>query len=245
MLGLPVANLTLLEAAQLILDQVQGRQDPCWQVVTLNPEMVLTARQDQAFAAIITNADLVVPDGVGVFWASRVLGNPLPETVPGIDLVQHLLAVGEQHLGRPLRVYLLGSQPGVAETAAQQIKVQYPGSSIVGFQHGYFPLAASDEIIAEINAARADLLLVGLGSPRQERWIAEHRNFLQPPVAIGVGGVFDVLAGHVQRAPLWVRRLRLEWLWRALQEPARFRRLLGLPKFVIMVYASKYRGKKR
>ncbi len=202
------------------------------QVITLNPEMLCSARQDPAVWGLLNRGDLVVPDGHGIVWAGERLGCPFPERVPGIDLIQ-ALAVRAADAG--WRLYLLGGAPGVAEAAAVNLQRQHPGLQVVGTGHGYFTGAELPEVLDRIRAAHPDLLLVGMGFPKQECFIRDHRQDLGSSVAVGVGGSFDVISGRLRRSPVWIQRLRLEWLYRAFQEPARWRRLLVLPRFIGLV----------
>lgn len=205
-------------------------------VVTPNAEMIMMANEDKHLAQIINNADLVVPDGAGVVWAARYTGNVMPERVAGYDLVQNLLLKGA---AQKYRIYMLGGAPGVAQQAKQAAEQRYPGVQIVGIHHGFFTKSDEREIIAHIKACRPDILLVALGVPRQEKWLSEYMNQLEVPVAIGVGGTFDVMAGNVQRAPLWMQNASLEWLYRLISEPKRAIRMLALPRFVMRVITSK------
>lgn len=197
-------------------------------IVTANPEAVMAAQRDPELAAAIRSADLVVADGIGIVWAARRLGQPLPGRVPGIELMQSLCAwaAAAGHT-----VFLLGGQPGVAERAAQAILARWPGLRVVGTRDGYAGLLTGDAI-EEVAAARADVLFAGLAMPVQEKWLAEHLDRLNVRLAMGVGGSLDVLAGRAKRAPRWVRRLHLEWLYRLARQPSRLRRQLALPKFV-------------
>lgn len=202
------------------------------QVVTLNTEMLYRALHDRALRDLVNRADLVVPDGYGVVWAGRRLGRLLPERVTGIDLVLALAAYAARE---KWRLFLLGAAPGVAAEAAQNLVRSYPGLEVAGVAHGYFPAEETLAIVRSIQALSPELLLVALGSPRQEFFIAEHKKELGATVAIGVGGAFDVLAGRLRRAPKVFRELHLEWLFRLIQQPWRWRRMLALPLFALTV----------
>jgi polysaccharide pyruvyl transferase CsaB len=208
-------------------------------VITLNAEIVYQAQFNPALLELINRADLVTPDGAGVVWASRYLGQPVPERVTGIDLVNALAPVAE---AAGWKVFLLGGAPGVAAEAGQKLRERYPRLSIVGTYHGYWQLNSAEEqkILELIEQTRPDLLLVALGAPRQEFWIRWQldRGRLKVPVSIGVGGSLDVISGRVQRAPAWMCRLQLEWLGRLLREPWRWHRMLALPKFVFKVWRA-------
>ncbi|MGE5554093.1 MAG: polysaccharide pyruvyl transferase CsaB [Betaproteobacteria bacterium] len=235
-LGIRVDPVTLPEAVQRIGEWIRGaRPDGAGrtrQVVTLNPEMVMAARRHPELAAIIGEADLVTADGVGVVWAARRLGRHLPGRVTGIDLVEGLLAVGAE---AGWRFYFLGAAPGVAEEAARRAAERHQGLRVVGTHHGYFPADEAERVARAVAAAEPDILLVALGSPAQEEFIARGREYLGAGVAIGVGGTLDVLAERTRRAPGWLRRLGLEWLYRIVGNPRRWRRALVLPAFVLAV----------
>lgn len=242
-MGLPVADLTLHEAVEYLIQEITLPGVNLSQVVTLNPEMTLRAMHDPGFCRVVEQAELVVPDGVGLLWASRKLCGGLQGKVPGVDLVQELFTRFLLEAGRELRVFFLGAKPGVAQEAARRVEVKYHGVKVVGTRHGYFSLEDEEAIVHEINEAKADLLLVGLGSPRQEDWIFRHKKDLQVRVAIGVGGTLDVFSGRVSRAPEAIQHAGLEWLYRLAKEPSRLPRMMALPRFVLSVYSRKFRGR--
>ena len=197
-------------------------------IVTANPEIVLRCREDAAYAAAVNGAKLVLADGVGDLCAARILGTPLPGRVAGADLVPRLLARLAERGGS---VFLYGARPGVAERAGESLQSACPGLRIAGTENGYI----SDEtaLFAALEQKKPDLLLLGLGAPRQELWMAENRQ-RTPAVMIGVGGLLDVFAGDIPRAPEAWQRLGLEWLYRLLREPRRFKRVIRLPKILLL-----------
>ena len=197
-------------------------------IVTANPEIVLRCREDAAYAAAVNGAKLVLADGVGDLCAARILGTPLPGRVAGADLVPRLLARLAERGGS---VFLYGARPGVAERAGESLQSACPGLRIAGTENGYI----SDEtaLLEALEREKPDLLLLGLGAPRQELWMAENRQ-RTPAVMIGVGGLLDVFAGDIPRAPEAWQRLGLEWLYRLLCEPRRFKRVIRLPKILLL-----------
>lgn len=233
-LGVDVDAVTMAEAVDVVRRAMDTRAGVM--VATANAEMLMRATHDEELRRILNASALVVPDGAGTVWAARHLGHAMPERVAGYDLAQELLRCAPAE-GR--RVYFFGSAPGVAEKAKAKAEQLYPGIEIVGVRNGFFSPADNAAIIAEIRAARPDLLLVALGVPKQEKWIAAHLAALDVPVAIGVGGTLDVMAGVMKRAPYWMQRAKLEWLFRGLMQPKRAGRLLALPKFVLKVHASR------
>lgn len=205
-------------------------------VATANAEMIMRATKDAALRDVLAAAALVVPDGAGTVWAARHLGHAMPERVAGYDLVQELL---RRAPAAHRRIYFFGAAPGVAEKAKAKAEQLYPGIKIVGVRDGFFSADMNDAIISDIRTAHPDLLLVALGVPKQEKWIHEHLAALGVPVAIGVGGTLDVMAGVMKRAPRWMQKAKLEWLFRGMLQPKRAGRLLALPKFVLKVHAAR------
>jgi N-acetylglucosaminyldiphosphoundecaprenol N-acetyl-beta-D-mannosaminyltransferase len=205
-------------------------------VVTADTPALARAIDDARFRDVVNAAHMVTADGIGVVWAARVLGVPVRDRVPGIDLMEELCRRSAE---KGHRVFFLGGEPGVAEEAARRLAARFPGLAVVGTHHGYF--AASDEpkVLELIRAARPDILFVALGSPPQDYWIHQHLDDLGVPVCVGVGGSLDVFAGRVHRAPRWMRRLGLEWLYRALHEPWRVRRWTGIPRVVVASLRAK------
>jgi N-acetylglucosaminyldiphosphoundecaprenol N-acetyl-beta-D-mannosaminyltransferase len=208
----------------------------CHLVATCNAEMVMIAGRDAELARILANASLVVPDGAGVVWAARHLGHPVPERVAGFDLAQALLSRAAE---KGWRVFFFGGMPGIAARAGEVAVKRWPGLKVAGVRDGYFAPAESAGIAAAIRDSKPHILLAALGVPKQEKWLAEHAAELAVPVAMGVGGTFDVMAGAARRAPLWMQRAGLEWLYRLGCEPRRIGRMMALPRFVLRVMAAK------
>jgi N-acetylglucosaminyldiphosphoundecaprenol N-acetyl-beta-D-mannosaminyltransferase len=208
------------------------------QLVTVNPEFVIAAQHDAEFQRILNAAALALPDGIGLLMAARFLGTtPLPERVPGSDLVTRLAELSHQ---KGYRLYFLGAREGVAEKAAAALKARYPNLQVVGCYAGSPGLDENEAIAQRILSARPDILLVAYGAPRQDKWIARNLDRLDVPVCMGVGGSFDFIAGVAARAPLWVQRLNLEWLHRLLMQPWRWRRIWNaVPRFSWLVLRSR------
>lgn len=240
-LGIPFDKVTMDEAVRRVATFIEEGGPHL--VVTPNPEIVYASKTDPELRDLLRAASLVVPDGAGIVWASRYLGDPVPERVPGIDLMAGLLEMSSR---RGFRVFLLGSRPGVAEEAAHRLRQAYPGLSVAGTLHGYFRPEEEGQVIRTIRAAAPDILLVGMGAPRQEKWLARNLQRLGVPVGLGVGGSLDVWAGRARRAPPWMRRANLEWLYRLYREPRRAIRMLALPRFAwAVVRQGKGRLKER
>jgi N-acetylglucosaminyldiphosphoundecaprenol N-acetyl-beta-D-mannosaminyltransferase len=185
-------------------------------VITANASHLCMMRHDPELALACRAAHLTVADGMSVVWALRASGQPAPERVAGVDLMARLLAVAGEH---QLRVYFLGAKREVVMALVKKSRVQYPGIEIAGFRDGYFGPDDHPSIVEEIRSSRADILFVGMPSPFKETWCERHRQCLNVPVIMGVGGSFDVLAGFIRRAPRWAQVAGLEWLWRLLMEP--------------------------
>ena len=230
-LGIPVHKVTMnqsISLARQFMAETGYRQ-----IATVNPEFIMAARQDAQFISVLRHADLCIPDGIGLIYASRWMGKPLPERVAGSELVYHL---AEQAAQNGWRLFLLGAAPGVAEEAAAIFKTLYPGLAIAGTYAGSPAEAENEAIVSLINESEADLLFVAYGAPNQDKWIARNRDALTTVrLAMGVGGSLDFVTGRSLRAPEWVQNLGLEWLYRLLREPWRWRRMLALPQFAIRV----------
>ncbi len=207
-------------------------------VVTPNPEIVMICREDPAVRAAVEGASMVLPDGIGVIYGAKILGRPLREKVPGADFAEKLM---ERMAKKGLGVYLLGAKPGVAELAGEKLAAKYPGLRIAGTHDGYFQ--EDGPVVDAINATKPALLLVCLGAPKQEKWMAKNRDRLAVPLMAGLGGSLDVYAGVVQRAPAAWQRLNLEWLYRLLKQPSRLGRMMKLPEFLLCVIGQRISGK--
>ena len=200
-------------------------------VVTLNSEMVIQAEGNDALAGIIRQAELVIPDGAGVILYLRLQGQR-QKRCPGIELAESLLRQAGE-LGETCPVFLYGGAPGVAQNAAKVWQQKLPKLAIAGIENGYLTPEAEQELKVTLKQQQPRLILVGLGVPRQELWIAQHRHLCPQAIWIGVGGSFDIWAGIKSRAPVWLRDNHLEWLYRLYQEPWRWRRMSALPQFAL------------
>lgn len=225
-------NVTMDEACETVLRLV-GEPGASY-VVTPNPEMVWEARKNPELKAALETADVVIPDGIGVIYAAKILGTPLKERVPGIELGAALIEEMSKTGGG---VFLLGSKPGVAERAAERLKEKYPAVNICGTHDGYFTV--SEPIIDLINEKKPAVLLVCLGFPKQEIWMMTNRDKLSVGVMLGLGGALDVFSGDAKRAPDRWCRLGLEWLYRLLSQPSRIKRMIKLPLFLMTVIGEK------
>lgn len=201
-------------------------------VVTLGTEMVMSAQDDDTFREIVERADLVVPDGIGVVMASRLAGLQAPERVTGVELVNDLVEASTEDV----RFFFYGSAPGIADRAVSNLKSSVGAFNCVGVRDGYEK--EQESVLQAIEESAPQVLFVALGSPRQENFLFENRERLETAgvrLGIGVGGSFDVYAGTVERAPAWVQRIHMEWAYRLLKQPSRWRRMMALPRFAIRV----------
>ena len=236
-LQIKVDNITMTDAVTRVGEFIASREG-C-SIYTPNLESLETCKKDAEMLDIINGAELVVPDGMGVIKAASILGTPLKEKVSGVDLCKNVMA---EDFGRKISVYLFGGKPGVAEAAAERIRAGYPNVIVAGCRNGYFTEADEDGIIEGICKASPDVLLVGLGAPKQEKWIANNRKKLSAGAAVGCGGTIDVLAGVAELAPEFYRKNGLEWFYRLCKQPSRFGRMLALPRFLLRAYAARIRG---
>jgi N-acetylglucosaminyldiphosphoundecaprenol N-acetyl-beta-D-mannosaminyltransferase len=232
--GVPISKMGMKQTVDYLTDAIENRVPH--QVITANPIMVMSAIEDRNYLAIMQQAELIVPDGAGVVWAANYVGQPVAERVAGYDLLHELMKMGEP---RGWKVYMLGASTEVIEAAAGKLTSMYPAIQMVGCRNGYFGEEQDADVIQDIVRAAPDLLLIGRSADKQEPWIAKYKHQLQVPIMMGVGGSFDVLSGKLKRAPVFFRKLRLEWFYRLLQEPWRYKRMLTLPKFAVKVIREK------
>ncbi len=232
--SIPIVNTTMDEAVTWMLGRVAAQHKA--QIAFVNPDCLNIAYRNAEYHQVLTQATRVLPDGIGIHLGCRILGTSLLANVNGTDLFPRLC---EQLAASPAgALYLLGAQPGIAELTAGNMQERYPGLRIAGVQHGFFAAEEEDAVIERINSSGADILLVAFGAPRQELWLARHRERLAPTVVMGVGGLFDFYSGRISRAPQWMREIGLEWVWRLLQEPGRMwrRYVIGNPLFLYRVW---------
>jgi N-acetylglucosaminyldiphosphoundecaprenol N-acetyl-beta-D-mannosaminyltransferase len=208
------------------------------QIATVNPEFVMMAQDNLGFRDVLNTAALCVPDGIGLIWASRFLGDPLRERVAGVELTEQIAARAAR---AGWRVFLLGAALGVAGKTAAILQDRYPGLVIAGTYSGSPAMQENDAIVELVRQGQADVLFVAFGAPAQDLWIARNLEQLNVKVALGVGGSFDFISGVAQRAPRWVQRLGLEWLHRLVRQPWRIKRQLALPRFVFLILGCRWR----
>ena len=239
--GVPITDLSMHDALELCVDAMRAPPSRARSIFFVNAHTLNLAHDDPAYRAVLDASDWVFGDGTGVRWAIRFLhGVRLRDNVNGTDLVPELLG---RKLG--LRYYLLGASAEAIERAAAHARVTFPSWQLVGHHDGYVEIDDCDSIVEKINASRPHLLLVGMGNPKQERWIHAHRARLAVPLCLGIGGLLDYWAGDLERAPLWMRRIGFEWLHLLIAQPRKFRRyVFGNPLFLLRLAREKWLGRR-
>jgi N-acetylglucosaminyldiphosphoundecaprenol N-acetyl-beta-D-mannosaminyltransferase len=228
-LGVNFSSLNLKETTDLLEKQIDNPAKWPFQLITANPEIVIKSQEDTELRHIMDQADLITPDGIGIILASRWRkGRGLRERVTGYDILMEMLRRGNE---RSWSFYLLGSDEETNKTAAERVLAQYPGVKLAGRHHGFFNPSEEAQIVEHIEQTQPDLLIVALGAPAAEKWIHKHRASLKTKLAFGVGGSLDIIGGKVKRAPIFWQKANLEWLYRLLAQPSRWRRQLLLPVF--------------
>lgn len=231
-LGVGFDNVTMDQA---VAEGVRlMNEDGAHYVVTPNPEIVETCREDSEAMEAVRRADMVIADGIGVVYGAKILGTPLKGRVPGIEFAQNLMGRMAES-GKTL--FLLGAKPGIADQAAEKLKVRYPGLQIAGTHDGYFK--EDGPVLAQIRDSGADVVFVCLGAPKQEKWMWHNGEATGAHLLVGLGGCLDVFSGNVQRAPEVFQKLGLEWLYRLLKNPSRIGRMMKLPLFLVHAAGEK------
>lgn len=235
-LGVYVDMVNIPQAADRIIRFFD--EDRLHKVYTPNSEIIMAAYKDESFKNLLNSADLLTADGIGVVYASKILGKPINERAAGFDIACEVL---DRINGTSRKLFLFGGKPGVAEQARDNLLKKYPALNIVGCRNGYFKPEEESEIVKEINDSGADLVFVCLGAPKQEQWLDRNSDALKARVAMGIGGSLDVFAGTAERAPKFFCDHGIEWLYRLIKQPSRAGRMLALPKFGLTVL---FKGKK-
>ena len=237
-LGVHVDMVNIQQAAEQIMRFFN--EDRLHTVFTPNSEIIMAAYRDSSFCDILNNADLLTADGIGVVYASKILKKPIDERAAGYDIAKKVL---EKMNYTEHKLFLFGGKPGVAEEAAANLKEEYAELNIVGTRNGYFKPEDEAEIVRQINDSGADIVVVSLGAPKEEKWINAHKDELNVRVAMGIGGSRDGLAGRAERAPDFWCLIGMEWFYRLMKEPQRIGRMMDLPKFAatVMLKGKKYK----
>lgn len=234
--NVPVDVLTMKQTIDLIDNAIRDKRSI--HHVVINSVKVVNARKDTQLRESIINCDIINADGQGIIWASRILNKPLPERVAGIDLMENLVALAAR---KKYRIFFLGAKESILSKVIQVYSKRYGNDIIAGYANGYFKAEEEVKVAQQIAASKADILFVAMSSPKKEIFLNTHKDLIQTPFIMGVGGSFDVVAGFVKRAPKWMQEYGLEWFYRTLQEPRRMwrRYLFGNSSFIFLVFKEK------
>jgi N-acetylglucosaminyldiphosphoundecaprenol N-acetyl-beta-D-mannosaminyltransferase len=200
-------------------------------VVTANPEFMMETKKNSEFKQALISADYVIADGIGIIYASKLLGTPIETRVPGFEVMQELLSIAQE---KQLSCYFLGASERTIEKTVDNILLDYPQLHIAGYHHGYID-SNDEEVVNDVKNAEPDLVFVAMGFPKQEQWISTYLPLFKKGIFMGVGGSFDIFAGNTKRAPAIWQKLNIEWLYRLIKEPTRWRRMMQLPLFIIEI----------
>ena len=235
-LGVNIDNITEEEAAEKTKELIEKSNKSCKLIVAPNVEFIMQAQKDKEFFDILQTAELATPDSVGVILAGKLQKKPFKQRIPGQAYFRKILETAEKE---GWTVYLLGGKGDIPQRAKQNVEKLYPKLKIVGYHEGYFEEDTEEVVIEEINKLKPNILFVALGAPRQEKWIAKHRKELKVDVAAGQGGTFDYEAGNIKRAPKWIQKIGMEWLWRLILQPSRIKRMIVLPFYLFKIIFTK------
>lgn len=243
-LDVKVDKITFEYALKKIEDMIEigKKQSKTHQIVTVNPEFIMEAQKNTIFKEVLNSADLAVPDGAGILWAAKYYKEKLPERITGVDLVWEISKMAED---RGYSIFLLGGKEGIAQETGERLRVIHPRLKIAGVFGGSADPKMKDEIAEKIISTKPDILFVAYGFPKQDIWIARYKHELGVPVSMGVGGTFDFISGNVPRAPSWMQKIGIEWLYRLIKQPWRFRRIYtATVKFPWAVVSEKSKNQK-
>ncbi len=239
-LGVQIDNVNIEEVGQITKNLIENSHKKCELIVAPNVEFIMTAQKDKEFFDILNSAKLATPDSVGVEIGAKLQKKPLKQRIPGQAYFRKVLEVGEKE---GWTFYFLGGKGDTVQRAIQNVKKQYPNLKVVGSHEGFFEEDSEEDVIQQINQLQPNVLFVAMGAPAQEKWIAHHQYELKVDVAAGQGGTFDYEAGNLKRAPKWIQKLGIEWLWRLILQPSRIRRMIVLPIYLIKIMFTKDKTK--
>lgn len=239
-LGVPIDNATLEEVGTITEKLIKESNKTCKMVFAPNVEFIMMAQKDKEFFNLLQESSLSTPDSIGVIIGAKLQKKAFKERIPGQSYFRKVIELSNE---KGYSIYLLGGEPGIPEKTKENLQKLYPNVNIVGLHNGYFDENVEKEIIKEINSLQPNVLFVALGAPKQEKWIKEHANELKVDIAAGQGGTYDYEAGKIKRAPLWVQKIGMEWLWRLIREPSRIKRQLVLPVYLFKVLFAKDKTK--
>lgn len=235
-LGIPIDNITKKEAGEITEKLIQQSNKSCQMVFAPNVEFIMYAQKDAEYYELLKQAKLATPDSIGIMMGAKKQHKQFKERIPGQAYFREIIELSNQ---KGYTIYLLGGQAEVVQKAKENLKKQYPNVNIVGTHHGYFTKEEERAVIDEINQLQPNVLFVALGAPRQEKWIAEHKEELKVDVAAGQGGTYDYEAGRIKRAPKIIQKIGMEWLWRLILQPSRIVRMRVLPIYFFKIWFAK------
>ncbi len=241
-LGVPIDNVTIDDVASITKKLIEESNKSCRMIFAPNVEFIMTAQKDKEFFDILQYSALSTPDSVGVMLGAKFQKKKFKQRIPGQAYFRKIIETGEKE---GWSFYFLGGSKDVVEKAKQNIENLYPKINIVGYHDGFFDEKTEKNIIEEINTLKPNVLFVAMGAPKQEKWIYEHRKILKVDVATGQGGTFDYEAGRIKRAPIFIQKIGMEWLWRLMKEPKRIVRMRVLPIYLIKILFKKDKSKGR
>ena len=235
-LGISIDRVTKKEAGQITEKLIKESNKTCQMIFAPNTEFIMYAQKDEEYYKLLNKSRLSTPDSIGVIIAGKLQHKPFKERIPGQAYFREIIELSNQ---KGYSIYLLGGEPDIPEKTKENLEKIYPNVNIVGTHHGYFSKEEEKEIIEEINKLQPNVLFVALGAPKQEKWIEEHKNELKVDVAAGQGGTYDYEAGKIRRAPVWIQKIGMEWLWRLILQPSRIIRMRVLPVFLLKILLTK------
>lgn len=239
-LGVPIDRVTTNSVGEITEKLIQESNKSCKMIFAPNVEFIMRAQKDEEFFNILKQSSLSTPDSIGVIIGAKLQKKFFPERIPGQAYFRKVIELSNE---KGYSIYLLGGEPEIAKKAKENLLKLYPNVNIVGFHDGYFDEKGEKEVINEINQLQPNVLFVALGAPKQEKWIAKHRHELKVDVAAGQGGTYDYEAGKIKRAPKWVQKIGIEWLWRLIRQPKRIIRQSVLPVYLFKVLFAKDKTK--
>lgn len=235
-LGVEIDNITSEEAGEITKQLIETSNKSCSLVVAPNVEFIMAAQKDEEFFNILKTSKLATPDSIGVIIGGKLQKKPFKERIPGQTYLRKVFEVGEKE---GWTFYLLGGSGDIPRRAKEHLESIYPNVKIVGYHEGYFKEDSEEKVIEEINSLQPNVLFVAMGAPIQEKWIYKNKDKLKVDIAAGQGGTFDYEAGNIKRAPVWMQKCGIEWLWRLIREPKRIKRMAVLPLYLLTILFTK------
>ena len=235
-LGVDIDNITSEEAGEITKQLIETSNKSCSLVVAPNVEFIMAAQKDEDFFNILKTSKLATPDSIGVIIGGKLQKKPFKERIPGQTYLRKVFEVGEKE---GWTFYLLGGSGDIPRRAKEHLETLYPNVKIVGYHEGYFKEDSEEKVIEEINSLQPNVLFVAMGAPIQEKWIYKNKDKLKVDIAAGQGGTFDYEAGNIKRAPVWMQKCGIEWLWRLIREPKRIKRMAVLPLYLLTILFTK------